>query len=55
MQGIYYFAVPDTNPAAGNWPRTFVAANDSDEGIGVADIDGDGDLDISFTSGATSR
>ena len=54
-QGIYFFAVPETNPAAGNWPRTLVAANDSDEGIGVADIDGDGDLDIAFTSGREKR
>jgi len=53
MKGIYYFTVPDTNPAAGNWPRTQVAPNDSDENVGVADIDGDGDLDISFTSGKT--
>jgi hypothetical protein len=51
MRGVYCFAVPATNSAAGNWPRTFVAPNDSDEGIGVADIDGDGLLDISFTSG----
>ncbi|MBI2929921.1 MAG: VCBS repeat-containing protein [Verrucomicrobia bacterium] len=55
LQGVYYFAVPETNPAAGNWPRTFVAPNDSDEGVGVADIDGDGDLDLSFTSGASKQ
>jgi hypothetical protein len=46
MQGIYYFAVPGADPSAGDWPRTFVAPNDSDEGIGVADIDGDGGLDL---------
>lgn len=55
MQGIYYFAVPETNPADGNWPRMFVAPNDSDENAGVADIDGDDDLDISFTSGASKQ
>jgi len=55
MQGVYYFVVPGTNPSAGDWPRTFVAPNDSDEGIGVADIDGDGNLDISFTSGGDKQ
>jgi hypothetical protein len=50
-QGLYYFTVPAANPGAGNWPRTFIAANDSEEGIGVADMDNDGDLDITFTHG----
>jgi hypothetical protein len=48
-QGLYYFSVPEPNPEAGNWPRVLVAANNSEEGIGIADIDGDGYLDISFT------
>lgn len=51
MQGIHLFAVPSANPGAGGWPRVLVAANDSDEGIGVADVDADGLLDIVFTSG----
>ena len=49
-QGIYYFAIPAA-PATGAWPRVFVTANDSDEGLGVADFDADGDLDIAFASG----
>jgi hypothetical protein len=49
-QGVYYFRIP-VNPSAGSWPRVLVAANDSDEGIGVDDIDDDGDLDLGFASG----
>jgi len=52
-QGIYYFTIPAANPEGGNWPRIFVAANDSDEGIGAADVDADNDVDISFTTGGT--
>ena len=53
-QGVYYFRIP-ADPAAGSWPRVFVAANDSDEGIGIADMEGDGDLDISFASGISKN
>jgi hypothetical protein len=50
--GLYYFLIPE-NPEAGAWPRVMVAANDSDEGIGVVDMDDDGDLDIAFASGVS--
>jgi len=43
--GIYYFQIPE-NPEAGNWPKTRIAAETMDEGIGVGDIDADGDIDI---------
>jgi hypothetical protein len=55
MRGIYCFTIPGTDPGRGNWPRTLVAPNDSDEGIGAADIDGDGKVDICFTSGRSKQ
>lgn len=42
---IYLFELPE-NPENGNWKKTLVAANTSDEGIGLADINGDGKTDI---------
>ncbi len=42
---IYYFKIPD-NPASGNWQRTLITNEATDEGIGVGDIDRDGDIDI---------
>jgi hypothetical protein len=43
--GIYYFQIPE-NPENGNWPKTRIASETMDEGIGTGDIDGDGDIDI---------
>ena len=43
--GIYYFQIPK-NPENGNWPKTRIASETMDEGIGTGDIDGDGDIDI---------
>lgn len=43
--GVYYFEVPD-KPEAGNWSKTRIAADVSDEGIGLGDVDGDGLIDI---------
>lgn len=48
MDGLYAFAIPAA-PEAGAWPRTFLAARDTDEGFGLADIDDDNDLDLAFT------
>jgi len=42
---IYLFELPE-NPENGDWKKTLVAANTSDEGIGLADINGDGKIDI---------
>lgn len=42
---IYQFEIPE-DPENTPWPRTLVAANTSDEGIGLGDLDGDGTLDI---------
>ncbi len=52
--GIYYFAVP-ANPSSGNWPRTFVNGNPSDEGFALGDIDKDGHLDIVASTGDSKR
>lgn len=43
--GIYYFEIPK-EPEKGKWPKTRIASETMDEGIGVGDIDDDGDIDI---------
>jgi len=42
---IYLIMIPD-EPETDIWNIQLIAANTSDEGIGLGDIDGDGDLDI---------
>jgi len=42
---IYYFEIPK-NPSAGNWPRTLITKESTDEGIGIGDLDRDGDIDL---------
>jgi hypothetical protein len=45
-RGVYYFEIPD-NPEKGNWPRTrIVEAENSEEGIGIADMNNNGLLDV---------
>jgi hypothetical protein len=44
-KGVYYFQIP-AEPEKGNWPKTRIASETMDEGIGVGDIDNDGDIDI---------
>ncbi|MBI5692319.1 MAG: VCBS repeat-containing protein [Verrucomicrobia bacterium] len=43
--GVYFYEIP-ASPEAGNWPRTLITKDASDEGIDLADIDGDGLLDL---------
>ncbi|MBI2566496.1 MAG: VCBS repeat-containing protein [Candidatus Schekmanbacteria bacterium] len=48
--GIYMFSAP-LAPEAGDWPRTRVTTNASDEGLAIGDIDRDGRPDIAATTG----
>ncbi|MEM7657493.1 MAG: VCBS repeat-containing protein [Bacteroidota bacterium] len=42
---LYLFRIPN-KPESQSWTPTLIAANTSDEGIGLGDVDGDGDLDL---------
>ncbi|MFB3903664.1 MAG: FG-GAP repeat domain-containing protein [Acidobacteriota bacterium] len=45
QDGCYYFEIPD-KPEAGNWPRTLITKDASDEGIDFADVDRDSWVDL---------
>lgn len=45
QQGVFYFPIPP-KPEDGEWPRTLITREASDEGIDLADVDGDGLPDL---------
>ncbi len=48
--GIYAASIPKAPQISANWKFTLIADSNSEEGIGVGDLDNDGDLDIAFGS-----
>ena len=44
-KGIYYIEIPK-HPEKGNWKITLAAAEASEQGLGLGDVDGDGLIDI---------
>jgi Chitobiase/beta-hexosaminidase C-terminal domain/FG-GAP-like repeat len=52
--GIYAFQIP-THPEEGNWPQTRLAADATDEGFAVGDVDGDGLPDIAAGFGKEGK
>jgi hypothetical protein len=49
-KGVYFIEIP-SNPSAGGWPVTLAAAEASEQGLAVGDVDGDGLIDFAAAYG----